>query len=647
MHYTTEFQQKTKTHFSVLLSFSHLEKNPLFFINENEKIVACNEAALQLYEVKNLEELTKKTWGLNDNFIDEKPYFKGKYEGWTERVAGGDEVKVKLNIPHASLKIYTMEAQHNRIEGYSYFIVMLRDTTVIDRAKQAQQYFESFKQKFLHSISHEFRTPMNAIIGYADLLEHTTLNHEQNEYLDMIEKSTSSMMQKIANLLQLMELESGEMKLNTGVYSPLREFEELAEAFEEMAESKKVQLMFMIDPHLPKTLNGDHLKIKTVLTSLVDNAIKFTPSGGNVYVEIKLKGHKEKFVDIEFTVTDSGPGIPEERRITLLRPFAAAWENRERGINGLGIGLTLSHRLLSLMQSKLMLYSEPNKGSRFSFTIKAPVNEKGGFEMVRDSKAAIWVEDHRLASQFKLLKTYLDQFDVIGLEITGLATPLLGEVDFLFLLTDHITEKRISAIRNSYPSLKLIPIVPTTSATLFDTYVKAFDAFMTLPILPRKLYQVLQTLWDKLPIDEQHRTIMDHEAKGYDDVKILVAEDNPINLKLIETILTQEGYRVVQAENGQVAVDHYIKEPFDIVLMDIDMPVMDGVTANRLIKEINTHEKRPFTPVIALTAHALSGDRERIMNAGLDAHLAKPIDKEMLLQTIYRFLQKKREKMSA
>jgi signal transduction histidine kinase/CheY-like chemotaxis protein len=641
MHYTTEFQQKTKTHFSVLLSFSHLEKTPLFFLNESEKIVACNEGALKLFEVENLQELLKKTSGLNDSFIDEQPYFKGKSDGWCERIVGIEETKVKINVPHALLKIYTMEVEHNRIDGYSYFIVMLRDTTMMDRARQAQQYFESFKQKFLHSISHEFRTPMNAIIGYTDLLEHTALNNQQNEYLDMIEKSSSSMMEKIANLLQLMELESGEMKLNAGIYRPIKEFEELAELFEKTAESKKIQLMFMIDPHLPKSLTGDHLKIKTVLTSLVDNAIKFTPSGGNVYVEIKIKGHQKNHIDVEFVVTDTGAGIPQERRITLLRPFAAAWENRERGINGLGIGLTLAHRLLAMMHSKLMLYSEVNKGSRFSFTITAPVNEKNTLDVVSHTKAAIWVEDHRLTPHFKLIKNYLNEYDVNAVEINGLATPLLKEVDFLFLLTDHITEKRISSIRNSFPKLKLIPVVPTSSEMFFSSYRELFDAFMTLPILPRKLYNILQILWDNISDDGAHKIEKSHENKNYDDIRILVAEDNPINLKLIETILKQEHYQVTSAENGQIAVDHYIKDTFDIVLMDIDMPVMDGVTANRLIKEINAHEKRPFTPVIALTAHALSGDRERIMKAGLDAHLPKPIDKELLLHTIHSYLQKK------
>ncbi len=645
MHYTTKFQKSTKTHFSLLLSFSNLEKNPLIYLDENEKIVACNNATLELYNVNNLEELLLKTMRLADSFINEKPYFYPELPGWCEKVCAMGAQKVKINLPQTALKIYTLEMEHSRIDGYSYFIAVLRDTTILDRAKQAQHYFESFKQKFLHSISHEFRTPMNAIIGYSDLLENTALNQEQNEYLGMIEKSTSSMMQNVANLLQLMELESGLLKLSVKEYSPLKEFEKIAENFADYADAKNIQLMLLIDPHLPKVLMGDKIKIKTVISSLIDNALKFTPEGGNVYVEIKLRSHTDKNAEIEFIVNDTGSGISNDRIRTLLRPFASAWENRERGINGLGIGLSLSHKLLSLMDSKLHLNSEIGKGSRFSFRIRNVIIQEGSFEFVAGSSCAIWAEDPRTAIQAKLLRNYFDLFDVKSIEIDGLATAALKNVDILFIITDHITPRRIATLRSSFSNLKLVPVFRASDREKFEEYCDDFDATITFPLLPLGLHRTLAVLWEKMPKEYLRKSIKTHHEKHYDDVKILVAEDNSINLKLLETILTQENYKVVSAKNGQIAVDHYLKEEFDIVLMDIDMPIMDGVTANRLIKEVNKFDKRAFTPVIALTAHALSGDEERIMSAGLDAHIPKPINKEYLLETIERFLEMKRRKI--
>ncbi|MBN2895576.1 MAG: response regulator [Campylobacterales bacterium] len=641
MHYSAEFQKQTKTQFSLLLAISNLENEAFFCLGVSGAIEACNDSALKLFEVSNLAQLHEKGIDLWDYFVDESPYFKGARDQWIEKVSTLGEQKVKLKIPHAALKIFTIDVQPSRIDGYMYYLLVMRDTTLLDRARQAQSYFETFKQKFLHSISHEFRTPMNAIIGYADLLEHTKLNREQNEYLDMIEKSTSSMMQNIANLLQLMEIENGSMQLVHTVFDPLKEFEQLSEEFGEYAQAKRIQLMFLIDPHLPKSINADSGKIKTVMRALIDNALKFTLDEGSVYVEVKLRSSEEKWVEIECAVTDSGPGIAPQRLNTLLRPFGSAVENRERGINGLGIGLTLSHKILGLMQSKLRLNSELKKGSRFSFVLKVPVVEVGSFEFVQNTTAAIWAEEPRTAVQGKLLRAYLELFEVNTVQIDGLATPELAKFTMLFIITDQISPSRLKMLRSTFEHLKVIPVYAPENRLFFETNEELYDATVMLPVLPHRLHRTLSVLWGKMPREYLKRLLKTHKEKVFENVRILVAEDNLINLKLIETILAHEHYGVVLAKNGQEAVDHYLKEPFDIVLMDIDMPVMDGVTANRLIKEIDRHDNRPYTPVIALTAHALSGDRERILGAGLDAHLSKPIDKELLLHTIERFLEKK------
>jgi CheY-like chemotaxis protein len=216
----------------------------------------------------------------------------------------------------------------------------------------------------------------------------------------------------------------------------------------------------------------------------------------------------------------------------------------------------------------------------------------------------------------------------------------LFDCNLLFIDVQHIARSQVEALRAVYPHLLIIPVLEVEYGEQADPLRDIVEAVITTPILPSPLYKALSKVWKKLPPEAvQPESIAEKPIAPQREAKILVAEDNMINLRLLETILLQHKFKVTTVDNGQKAVDAYMKEPFDLVLMDIDMPVMDGLTANRLIKEIDKRDNRGFTPVIALTAHALIGDRERIIGAGLDAHLAKPIDKHFLLQTIERYLQ--------
>ncbi|MBV5320608.1 MAG: response regulator, partial [Sulfuricurvum sp.] len=220
-----------------------------------------------------------------------------------------------------------------------------------------------------------------------------------------------------------------------------------------------------------------------------------------------------------------------------------------------------------------------------------------------------------------------------------LVNPALHESDVLFLDVPHIATAQVDALKSTYPNLQIVPVLKLDYGEKADALMDSVASIVTLPILPSSLHKTLAVIWKTMPkeyISNSHEVQVVPRAEN---IKILVAEDNLINLKLLETILLQENFRVIAVENGQKAVDAYLKEAFDLVLMDIDMPIMDGLMANRLIKEIDKRDGRGFVPVIALTAHALIGDRERIVAAGLDAHLAKPIDKHFLLQTIDRYLK--------
>lgn len=627
MIYSKTFLEQHEPHIDLMTSCANLHSDPMIYAELSGAIVGCNEALLELLHLSSLDEVKDlESWfdpqGVNMPYLLSKS---GEYRGKIRSDGMEYDVSVKSEV---------LLVDTNPVVG-----VVFRDTSIIERARAAERYFEHFKNKFLTNISHEFRTPMNAIIGFTDLLKNSPLSSWQQEYVQMTSRSAQSMMRNIENLLELMQVESGSVHTNLGLFNPLEVYENFSMQFCDLALSKDIRLMFLIDPHLPKTIIGDQDKILAILRNLIQNGIKFTEEDGSVLVEILIVKEEGNFVEIEYAVSDTGIGIEHERVKTLLRPFASAWENQRKGRDGLGIGLSLSHKYVDMMDSHLMLASESGKGSRFSFRIVHQINEEGIFDFIEGTRAAIYTSEHHLTSQGALLYKYLELFHVEAKAIHDLVSPTLLESDVLFLDVPHLSTVQIDALKSTYPNLQIVPIMKQDYGDQADAIIESVASIVALPILPSSLHKTLAVIWNTMPKEYIAHSVEVQSVPKPDNIKILVAEDNLINLKLLETILLQEHYRVIAVDNGQKAVDAYLKEKFDLVLMDIDMPVMDGLMANRLIKEIDKRDGRGYVPVIALTAHALIGDRERIVAAGLDAHLAKPIDKHFLLQTMERYLK--------
>jgi len=611
----------------LLTSCAHLHSDPMIYTDMSGTLLGCNELLLEFLGVKALDEIAPlNSWfdpqGVDLSFLLSQS---GSYRG--KITAGG----VSYDVAAKSETVL--------LDDYLIIGVVFRDTSIIERARAAERYFEDFKQKFLTNISHEFRTPMNAIIGFSELLKSSPLSSWQQEYVQMTSRSAQSMMRNIENLLEMMQVESGSVHANLALFNPLEVYESFSQQFGDLALSKEINLMFLIDPHLPKTMIGDQDKILAVMRNLIQNGIKFTEEGGRVLVEILIVKEEGNFIEVEYAVSDTGIGIENEKIKTLLRPFASAWDNQRKGRDGLGIGLSLSHKYVDMMDSHLMLASESGKGSRFSFRVTHQLNEEGTFDFIEGTRAAIYTQEHHLSAQGALLYKYLELFHVQAKGIHDLVNTVLYESDILFLDMPHIAKSQIDALKSTYPNLRIVPIVKLDYGEKADAVIDTVSSIVTLPILPSSLHKTLAVIWNTMPKEYISHSPEAQTIPEAENIKILVAEDNLINLKLLETILLQEHFRVVAVDNGQKAVDAYLKEHFDLVLMDIDMPVMDGLMANRLIKEIDKRDSRGFVPVIALTAHALIGDRERIIAAGLDAHLAKPIDKHFLLQTLNRYLK--------
>ncbi len=604
-----------------------------FVCDSRGRIIASSKRFLEVLGCSTIQELRVKELTLS-SILTNTPYMLSG-DNYLKYIA--DE-SIEADFIAADEMMY-VEVRAKACEDNNY-VVVIKDREAQRKAERAKHYFDTFKHKFLTNISHEFRTPMNGIIGFTKLLDNTILNAVQKEYLSLIERSSSSMMNSIENLIELMQIESGELELVTKAFNPISSFETFSLSFCDIARQKGIQIFFVIDPHIPHTLFGDLEKIEKVLKNLINNAIKFTQKDGLVIVEITKKD-LENSVELTYSVTDNGEGIAENKISALLLPFASSRHNQKIGKDGLGVGLNVSHHLLKMMNSSLCLNSKLGEGSKFSFTLKHTIEKASTFEFIQGSRVAIWAEDKRTESQAKVLKQYLEYFEVDVTIVEGIVNRSLTQVDALFILTNHLSRTRLNALRNSYAHLQIVPVIEAQNESKFSRLLDVVESVVTLPLLPSTLSETLLVIWKKVPKEFLKKSVIEKNFGVHTSTKVLIVEDNPINLKLIQTILMQAQYKVKAVENGQLAVDEYMKESYDIILMDIDMPVMDGITATKLIKEIDFTYKRKSVPIIALTAHALSGDRDRIIEQGLDAHLPKPIDKEALLKAMDTFMHPK------
>jgi len=644
MHGLREHLPQSVTEFTE--EILELESAIVLVLDKKTGIVGANSAFTHYLPFKSLSEFSKKHTDISELFIEEKDVIcDGKPFSWLFDVlrAPGKKHKVKMLDSKGIECLFEVKVKEVLAEGKNLFIAQFDDISAFEKAKRAQTYFEEFKKKFLTSMSHEFRTPMNGIIGFVDLLGRTDTNRIQKEYINLISRSSQAMMHNVENLLELAQIESGQIHTNEVSVNLIEMMESFSYGFYDEAKDKNIQLLFFIDPLLPTAILADIDKIKKVLNNLIRNAIKYTKEKGQVYVEVRANDiGKKGDILVEYSVADTGVGIDQNRLSTIIRPFASAKENQSQGKDGLGVGLSVCYKLTEMMKSKLKVATEVGKGSKFSFGIKHKTENKPAFEFVKGSRVAVWAEDHYTVMYSKLLKEYLVQFGIEVLEIDGIVNKELKNCDAIFIVTDNLSVSRISSIKSHYRNLQIVPVINPSYEKKFGGVESEVDDILVKPLLPQKIYETLNVIWKKVPQELLKRVELKPKKskKPLLDLTVLVAEDNPINLKLIETLLSQYKLKVRSVVNGKEAVEAYDKEKnFDLVFMDIDMPVMDGITATRLIKEIDKRDGRKHTPVIALTAHGLSGDRERIIGAGLDDHFPKPLDRAKLELVLKQYLE--------
>ncbi len=508
-------------------------------------------------------------------------------------------------------------------------------TAELVKAKEAAEAAAKTKAAFMANMSHELRTPMNSVIGFTTLLLEEPLTVDQKDYVESIRNSGQALMTLINEVLDFSKMDREKMDLELQAFDLRAITEEALDMVTAQAANKSLELNYSFDKKVPEAIIGDPGKLRQVLSNLLSNAIKLTNEGE---IEIFVSSDSDQD-EIHFAVRDTGIGISEEDMGKLFQPFGQLDLSYSRGYEGTGLGLAISKKLIELMDGRIWIESSLGQGSTFHFTIPAktaPAEHKPFLTSSFKGKQVIIVEENKTLR--RILGRQIHSWDIMPMMVSSLqeASDLLQrDTSFDAIIIDISKGNTIPAIAQRQDRWKQQPIIALTSLGQ-KVPSDLFQAVLSKPIKPAKLFYALQDILERRVSTEPAEISENEKSDG--SLRILLAEDNISNQKVTLQMLKKLGYRADAVVNGLEVLEALERQPYDIIFMDVKMPLMTGIEAARKIRERWPNDG---PKIIAITAYALYGDKEKCLDIGMDGYIAKPVQIEDLAKVLNRYQQSK------
>ena len=639
---------------------SLVQNSPVAIVvmDTNENIVSINPAFEKLYGYTNEEAVGVQL----DSLVATEAMREEAARYSQEIMLGAIHAVVRRSRKDGSLVDVELSGVPIIVAGENLGgLVLYHDITELVQSRREAEEANRAKSEFLANMSHEIRTPMNGVIGMLELTLDTKLTSEQTDYLQTSLHSAEALLSLLNDILDFSKIEAGKLELEAINFSLRNAVEDVAYTLAKRAQDKGLEMACLVDPDLASSLRGDPGRLRQILVNLVGNAIKFTHQG-EIVIRAEPRENTDSHVTVHFSVQDTGVGIPYERQAAVFERFTQADGTTTRTYGGTGLGLTISKQLVEVMGGKIGLESKPGIGTTFWFDIQFEklIPEKRGVTgpltsgPVNLTHARILIVDDNQTNRMVLIKNVESlgsRVDAVSSGAKGIESlrnaHRAGDPYHIVLLDMQMPgmdgEQTARAIKSD-PSIKDAKILILTSMGQRGDAARlealGCSGYLLKPVKQQMLFDAVLAVLGR-SADETSILITRHmlSEKRNEGIRLLLAEDNPVNQKLAVILLQKAGYLVDAVETGTQAFEKIQNNPYSAVLMDVQMPEMDGFESTRLIRAWETKTGQHI-PIIAMTAYAMAGDRERCIEAGMDDYVTKPLEPRALFNAIDRWTQK-------